>query len=161
MAQILTLAKDHSFAGKMSSNQAFYVQGWIASAISDCLGMLKMREMGFATGAKIWSSPLGCKASAISLWRTTTRTGKRAMETPRTIHLYWAGVEICAIGVVANNRKDFDWAMATYDNRVNEYLPKNGTLPLEMARGGRALHYHLQTLAPLVFLAEFRGSKPS
>jgi len=35
--------------------------------------------------------------------------------------------------------------------RLNWY----GTLPLEMARGSRALHYHLYALAPLVLLAEF------
>jgi poly(beta-D-mannuronate) lyase len=44
--------------------------------------------------------------------------------------------------------------MATYDNGVNQILA-DGTLPLEMARGGRALHYHLYPLAPLVLLAEF------
>ena len=44
--------------------------------------------------------------------------------------------------------------MATYDNGVDQIQP-NGALPLEMARGGRALHYHLYALAPLVLLAEF------
>jgi poly(beta-D-mannuronate) lyase len=31
----------------------------------------------------------------------------------------------------------------------------DGTLPLEMARGQRALHYHLFALAPLTSMAEF------
>src|SRR5260370_2005134 len=44
--------------------------------------------------------------------------------------------------------------MATYDNGVDQIQP-DGVLPLEMARGGRALHYHLYALAPLVLLAEF------
>jgi len=69
-------------------------------------------------------------------------------------HLYWAGVELAAIGVAADDRNDFDWAMATYDNGVDQIQP-DGALPLEMARGGRALHYHLYALAPLVLLAEF------
>jgi poly(beta-D-mannuronate) lyase len=69
-------------------------------------------------------------------------------------HLYWAGVELAAIGVTANNRKDFNWAMSTYDKGVDQIQP-DGSLPLEMARGGRALHYHLYALAPLVLLAEF------
>jgi poly(beta-D-mannuronate) lyase len=69
-------------------------------------------------------------------------------------HLYWAGVELAAIGVAANDRKDFDWAMATYDNGVDQ-IQSDGSLPLEMARGVRALHYHLYALAPLVLLAEF------
>ena len=68
--------------------------------------------------------------------------------------MYWAGVELAAIGVAANDRRDFDWGMAAYDNGVNQIRP-DGTLPLEMARGSRALHYHLYALAPLVLLAEF------
>ena len=68
--------------------------------------------------------------------------------------MYWAGVEIAAIGVVANDRGYFDWAMAAYDNGVKQIRP-DGTLALEMARGRRALHYHLYALAPLVLLAEF------
>ena len=59
-----------------------------------------------------------------------------------------------AIGVAADDRKDFNWAMRTYDNGVDQIQP-DGALPLEMARGARALHYHLYALAPLVLLAEF------
>ncbi len=152
MAQILTLAKDRSFAGKMSSNQAFYVQGWIAGAVA--IAYLKMREMGFATSEQnlviaTWLQSVGDQSMAYYDAHREKGNGDA-----QNNHLYWAGVEIGAIGVVANNRKDFDWAMATYDNGVNQILPA-GTLPLEMARAGRALHYHLYALAPLVLLAEF------
>ena len=34
-------------------------------------------------------------------------------------------------------------------------LQPDGSLPQEMRRGQRALHYHLYALAPLVYLAEF------
>ena len=44
MAQILTLAQEHSLAGKMSSNQAYYVQGWVVGAIA--IAYLKIRETG-------------------------------------------------------------------------------------------------------------------
>ena len=61
-------------------------------------------------------------------------------------------LKLAAIGEAANNRSDFDWAMATYDNGVDQIQP-DGTLPLEMARGSRALHYHLYALAPAVGVA--------
>jgi poly(beta-D-mannuronate) lyase len=152
MVEILTLAKDRSLAGKMSSNQAFYVQGWIAGAVA--IAYLKIRETGFATPEQnqviaAWLQSIGDQS--VSYYDAHREKGHGDAQNN---HLYWAGVEIAAIGVVANNRKDFDWAMATYDNGVNQILP-DGTLPLEMARGGRALHYHLYALAPLVFLAEF------
>src|SRR5260370_29883874 len=56
-------------------------------------------------------------------------------------HLYWAGVEVSAAGIVANNRKLFDWGMDTYREGVAKVEP-DGSLPLEMKRGQRALHYH-------------------
>jgi poly(beta-D-mannuronate) lyase len=152
MAQILTLAQEHSLAGKMSSNQAYYVQGWVVGAIA--IAYLKIRETGIATPQQIetianWMQSVG--EQTVGYYDAHKRVGHGDSQNN---HLYWAGVELAAIGAAANNRKDFDWAMSTYDNGVDQIQP-DGALPLEMARGGRALHYHLYALAPLVLLAEF------
>jgi poly(beta-D-mannuronate) lyase len=152
MAQILTLAQDHSLAGKMSSSQAYYVQGWVVGAIA--ISYLKIRETDIATPQQAetvanWMHSVG--EQTIGYYDAHKRVGHGDSQNN---HLYWAGVELAAIGVAANNRKDFDWAIATYDNGVNQIQP-DGALPLEMARGGRALHYHFYALAPLVLLAEF------
>jgi poly(beta-D-mannuronate) lyase len=152
MAQILTLAQEHALAGKMSSNQAYYVQGWVVGAIA--IAYLKICEAGIATPQQTetiadWMQSVG--EQTIGYYEAHKKIGHGDSQNN---HLYWAGVELAAIGVVANNRKDFEWAMATYDNGVDQIQP-NGALPLEMARGRRALHYHLYALAPLVLLAEF------
>src|SRR5271170_1509327 len=47
ITQILALAQEHSLAGKMSSNQAYYVQGWVVGAIA--IAYLKIRDTGMAT----------------------------------------------------------------------------------------------------------------
>ena len=152
MAQIVTLAQEHSLAGKMSSSQAYYVQGWVVGAVA--IAYLKVREAGIATPQQ---------TETIARWMQSvgeqTKDYYDARKKPghgdsQNNHLYWAGVELAAIGVAANDRKDFDWAMRTYDNGIDQIQP-DGALPLEMARGGRALHYHLYALAPLVLLAEF------
>jgi poly(beta-D-mannuronate) lyase len=152
MTQILTLAQEHSLAGKMSSNQAFYVQGWVVGAIA--IAYLKIREADLATAQQTetitqWLQSVGDQTK--DYYDAHKKIGKGDSGNN---HLYWAGVELAAIGVASNNRKDFDWAMAAYDNGVDQIQP-DGALPLEMARGGRALHYHLYALAPLVLLAEF------
>jgi poly(beta-D-mannuronate) lyase len=152
MTQILSLAQEYSLAGKMSSNQAYYVQGWVVGAVA--IAYLKIRDTGMATPEQTetiakWMQSVG--EQTIGYYDSRKKTGGGDGQNN---HLYWAGVELAAIGVAADNRKDFDWAMATYDNGVNQIQP-DGTLPLEMARGGRALHYHLYALAPLVLLAEF------
>jgi len=152
MAQIVTLAQESSLAGKMSSNQAYYVQGWVVGAVA--IAYLKIRETDVATSQQRetvakWMESVGEQTK--NYYDTHKRAGHGDSQNN---HLYWAGVELAAVGVAANNRKDFDWAMATYDNGVDQIRP-DGALPLEMARGSRALHYHLYALAPLVLLAEF------
>jgi poly(beta-D-mannuronate) lyase len=137
---------------KMSSNQAYYVQDWVVGAIA--IAYLKIRDAGLATPpqTEIIAHWMQCVGEQTKQYYEAHK--KAAHGDSRNNHLYWAGVELAAIGVAANDRKDFDWAMATYDNGVDQIQP-DGSLPLEMARGGRALHYHLYALAPLVLLAEF------
>lgn len=152
VAQIVSLAQEHALAGKMSSNQGYYVQGWVVGAIA--IAYLKVRETGIATTPQEqaigrWMESVGEQTKGY--YDSHKKVGHGDSQNN---HLYWAGVELAAIGVVADNRRDFDWAMATYDNGVDQ-IQSNGALPLEMARGTRALHYHLYALAPLILLAEF------
>ena len=151
MARILTMAQDKSLNGKMSSSQAYYVQGWVVGAMA--IAYLKVRDASDATPDQTvlianWLHEVGQQTEAFYDAHTKNSGGKG------NNHLYWAGVELAAIGVAANNQRDFDWGMATYDNGVDQIRP-DGTLPLEMARGSKALHYHLYALAPLILLAEF------
>jgi poly(beta-D-mannuronate) lyase len=150
MTQIVTLAKDRALTGKMSSSQAYYVQGWVVGAIA--IAYLKIRETGLADGQQnvsiaSWLHSVGEQAVGYYDKRKDAGDGGNN-------HLYWAGVELAAIGVAADNRKDFEWGIGTYKSGVAAIRP-DGTLPREMARGQRALHYHLYALAPLVLLAEF------
>ncbi len=103
---------------------------------------------------RLTRSPNGWRMSASRLENYYDTHKSAGHGDSQNNHLYWAGVELAAIGVAANNRKDFDWAMATYDNGVDQ-IQSRRALPFEMARGSRALHYHLYALAPLVLLAEF------
>jgi poly(beta-D-mannuronate) lyase len=139
-------ARDGVFTGKMSSRQAYYVQGWVIGAIA--IGWLKVRDSGLETPAlRDLILPW-----IVSVTRQTTDfyDSSHALNN----HLYWAGVEAAAAGVAANDRKLFDWALAAYRAGIAEIQP-DGSMPLEMARGQRALHYHLYALSPLVYIAEF------
>lgn len=146
----LTLAQNESFSGKMSSNQAYYVQGWIAGAIA--IAYLKVRDTHLATPAQerlIGKWLLSIDTQTVDYYDHRTKIGDA-----QNNHLYWAGIESTAIGTVANDKPAFDWGVSTYKNGVSQIRP-DGTLPREMERGTRALHYHLYALAPLVLLAEF------
>lgn len=150
--EILALANNGSLTGRMSSNQAYYVQGWVVGAIA--IAYLKVRDAHLFTPDQArtiaqWLVKVGDQTKA---YYDSAREAGRGDGLNN--HLYWAGVELGAIGIAANNRDDFNWAVSTYDEGVRQIRP-DGTLPREMARGKRALHYHLYALAPLVLIAEF------
>ncbi|MFT4074403.1 MAG: alginate lyase family protein [Asticcacaulis sp.] len=68
-------------------------------------------------------------------------------------HRYWANWAVCATAIVLNDQEAFAWASDGFDRACNAVTPE-GTLPLEMARRGKALHYHNFSLGPLVLHAE-------
>jgi len=145
-------AKDGVFTGKMSSNQAYYVQGWVIGAIA--IAYLKVRDSGLIHSDQeheILSWIVNVVRRTMDYYDVRREKGTGDAENN---HLYWAGVEVAAAGIAANNRQLFNWGIDTYRVGVAQIEP-DGSLPLEMKRGQRALHYHLYALAPLVYLAEF------
>jgi poly(beta-D-mannuronate) lyase len=144
--------KDGVFTGKMSSNQAYYVQGWVIGAVA--IAYLKVRDSGLILPQQEHEIlPWIVKVVQQTMDYYDTRRQKGTGDAENN-HLYWAGVEISAAGISANDRKLFDWGMDAYRIGVAQIEP-DGSLPLEMRRGQRALHYHLYAVAPLVYLAEF------
>jgi len=145
-------AKDRVFTGKMSSNQAYYVQGWVIGAVA--ISYLKVRDSGLILPQQKHDIlPWIVEVVQQTMNYYDTRRQKETGDAQNN-HLYWAGVEASAAGVAANNRQLFDWGMDTYRAGVTA-IESDGTLPLEMKRGQRALHYHLFAVSPLVYLAEF------
>ncbi|RXH56317.1 alginate lyase family protein [Granulicella sibirica] len=145
-----TLAQNASLTGAMSSNQAFYVQGWIAGAIA--IAYLKVRDTHLETPTQ--NTAIGQWLLQLAHATQGYYDKRQASGDGMNNHAYWAGIEIAAIGVVANDRPAFNWGITAYKKGVDRIQP-DGTLPLEMARATRALHYHLYALAPLVLIAEF------
>jgi poly(beta-D-mannuronate) lyase len=68
-------------------------------------------------------------------------------------HLYWAAWSVTATSVALNNSDLLLWGVHQFKLAMLQINP-DGTLPLELAREGKALHYHLFSIAPLVMIAE-------
>ena len=155
-AQILfAQAQAKSMTGSMSSNQAYYVQNWALGALA--VAWLKVRPAG---DAALGLTP--AQSAAINAWMKTVagqvedyfeHLHEKGAESGRNNHFYWAGFAVMAAGIAANDRSLYHWGSGTYTFGVDQIRP-DGTLPLEMDRGQRALHYHLFALAPLVTMAE-------
>src|SRR5690606_19191074 len=72
-------------------------------------------------------------------------------------HLNWAALAVGAAAIAGQDRALFDWAVAKSRIALAQIGP-DGTLPLEVARAGKALHYHLFAVTPLVVLAELAAA---
>lgn len=68
-------------------------------------------------------------------------------------HLYWAAWGVAITGAVLQDKVLYGWGIDKAVYAVNQ-IEEDGTLPLEIKRGERALHYHIFALHPLVMLAE-------
>lgn len=64
----------------------------------------------------------------------------------------WAGLAVARIGLTVGDEALIDWADATV-RLVACQADQDGSLPLEMARKGLALHYQLHAVTPLVVSA--------
>jgi poly(beta-D-mannuronate) lyase len=71
----------------------------------------------------------------------------------RNNHLYWAAWSVMAAAVALDDQETFDWSVGRYRFAMDQ-IEDDGTLPLEMARRSKALHYHLYSIPPLVLIAE-------
>jgi poly(beta-D-mannuronate) lyase len=67
--------------------------------------------------------------------------------------LYWRGLQATATGIVTSDPDLLNWGMATY-RRALEDMNDDGSLPGEMGRGVRALHYQSFAIWPLIMIAE-------
>jgi poly(beta-D-mannuronate) lyase len=144
-------AQANAMTGSMSSNQAQYVQNWTLGALA--ISWLKVQQAHAATPEEL--AAIRPWMHAVASQVETYFEARRAKETNdgRNNHLYWAGFSVMAAGIALDDRALYAWGVSTYKDGVDR-IQADGTLPLEMARGQRALHYHLFALAPLVTMAE-------
>ena len=146
MQHMEAAARDGVFTGRMSSRQAYYVQGWVIGAIA--ISWLKIHGSGVET-------PDARKLVLPWIVQVVHQSQDfYAAGHAKNNHLYWAGVEVAAAGIAANDRGLFEWGVDAYRTGIAQIQP-DGSMPLEMRRGRRALHYHLYALSPLVYLADF------
>jgi len=70
----------------------------------------------------------------------------------RNNHRAWAGLAAAQVGAITNRQNLLDWGAQTNEMLICSANP-NGSLPEEMKRKDKALHYQLHAVAPLVVTA--------
>lgn len=135
-------AKGDAMLGKIENHQAHFERKWVLAGLA--LSYAKVRDRA--------PNP---ERMAIDAWLKTLADGVRryadTSKGKRNNHYYWEGLAVGATGAVTGNTDDIAWARAVFRYAMNQ-IEDDGSLPLEMARGSRALDYHLFATAPLAML---------
>jgi len=141
-------AEAGALTGAMYTNQSTYVQGWMLGAFA--VAWLKLRDATPNSEIPAWLARVADANRAYYARRAATTDG-------RNNHRYWAGFAVMAAGIAADRGDLYDWGIDSFNIGINQ-ITDSGTLPLEMARRSRALHYHLFAAAPLVAIAELAAA---
>ena len=138
-----------AYLGKMDGKQAEAQRKWDLTGIA--IAYFKLRQ--FATGDD---------RQIIEPWLIKVADAARAhfddASIKRNNHWYWLGLALGAVGIAADSDRHWQMAKAIFADAARD-VSDDGTLPLELAREGRALHYHAFSLMPLVTLAELGASR--
>jgi len=150
-ALLSAAAQAKAWSATMPTGQAHYVQKWLLAATA--MAYLKVRNTGAGTpdqdkAIQKWFGELADRVEDY-VDSKLKNPGSDAWNN----HRYWSGLAVAAAGVARNDTREFHFGMDAFKCGVDQ-IEESGVLPLELARAGMALHYHLYALAPLIMLAE-------
>jgi poly(beta-D-mannuronate) lyase len=150
-----------------------YLNLW---AKSDALSALKTRQSALSSTRILAGSALiymqlrdaapllGVDTAEIDQWLDRraadivpvfTQSGD--MRSNKQNHRYWGGLAVAAIGVAIGKKEYLDFGIESFKIGACQVQP-DGSLPLEIARKGRARNYHLHATAPLIMIAELAAA---
>jgi poly(beta-D-mannuronate) lyase len=136
-------AKQGAMLGKMTTNQSWYTRKWT-------LGGLALSY------ARVQSAATPAQRKTIEDWfralADVTMLHADANKGVRNNHYYWEGQAVTAVGAVTGDPRYLAWGRKVFDHAMGQ-IQADGSLPHEMARAAKALHYHLYAAAPLVMMA--------
>ncbi len=149
LAWLETWAKGDAWLGRMAQDQAEYQRKWDLAGVA--ITYVKLKP--FATPAQ---------RRVIEPWLMRFADATRAFfDNPghkRNNHWYWLGLAIGATALATDSDRHWQIARGIMADAARD-IAANGTLPMEIARGGRAIHYHAFALMPLIVLAELGQAK--
>ena len=139
--------KGQAFLGSVSQ-QGSFVRKWALGTIA--LSYLKIKNADNLNslkkkGIKNWIAEW-------AYWVRDDYSTNMHKNSRNNNHAYWAAWSVGLSGVVLNNRSHFDWMVGQYLKAMKQ-IWDDGTLPLEMDRRSKALHYHVYSTQVLVMIA--------
>lgn len=142
-------AQANALTGKMGGPQAESERKWDMTGAA--LAYLKLKP--YASDAQ---------RRNIEPWLIKMADDARAVfddtSHKRNNHWYWLGLGLGAVAEATGSDKHWQQARGIFADAARD-IAADGSLPMELARGQRALHYHAFALMPLVTLAEIAHAR--
>ena len=142
-------AEGEAWLGRMATRQSEYRRKWDLAGLA--IAYLKIKP-------RLTSE----QRASIEPWLDRIATAARAFfdddGRQRNNHWYWLGLGLAATGLATGDERHWAEARRIMADAAND-IRADGTLPLELARGSRALHYHAFSATPLVVLAEMGAAR--
>ncbi len=142
-------AQGGAYLGTMNSKQAEAQRKWDLAGTS--LAYVKLRRWATAEDR-----------AAIEPWLTKWADATRAaFDDPgikRNNHWYWLGLAQLGAALATDDAQRWQSVKSIFEDGLRDIAP-DGTLPLELAREARALHYHVFATEPLVIMAEIAAAR--
>jgi poly(beta-D-mannuronate) lyase len=135
-------AEGDALLGTIKKEQAHYERKWVLAGLA--LSYAKVRNAASRDQAASINAWLQAVADGV-IQHTAKHKGKR------NNHYYWEGLAVAATGAATGNARYLEWGRKVFAYAETQ-IAADGTLPTEMKRGARALHYHLFAAAPLAML---------
>ncbi|EEF26743.1 Alginate lyase precursor, putative [Ricinus communis] len=135
--------EQQAMLGKMSSEQAYYVRKWTLGGLA--LNYARVKQQATPAQRAVienWFKALADATIAHSDARKGTRNN----------HYYWEGLAVTAVGGVTGEARYLDWGRKVLQHALGQ-MEADGSLPAEMERAAKALHYQVFAATPLVMIA--------
>ena len=158
IAALQDWARARALLGRMEGarrgQQAEYERKWLLCALA--LAYLDLRPAMEPAAHAIVEPWLDEVADAVwSFWASPT--GQPTAHSHNN-HYAWAGLALAASAQATGHAGHWRVAHQVFDASLAA-VQVDGSLPLELARGRRALHYHAFAAAPLVVMAELAAAR--
>lgn len=136
-------AGQDAMLGKMTTSQSYYTRKWALASLA-------------LSYARVQPAATAAQRQQIEAWFKTladaTIRHSEQQKGGRNNHYYWEGLAVTATGAVTGDARYLAWGRKVFDYAMNQIQP-DGDLPLELARAGKALQYHVFAAEALVMTA--------
>lgn len=142
-------AQGGAYLGTVNSKQAEAQRKWDLAGTS--LAYVKLRKWATAQDRALIEPWL-------AKWADAARAVFNDPGIKRNNHWYWLGLAQMGVALATDDANRWQSAKAIFEDALKDIAP-DGTLPLEMAREARALHYHVFATEPLIVMAELAAAR--